>query len=125
MSSFKGLDLFGSGPHRFTVGRQGSRLVSYAAASGDPTLPGVFVSGDLDLRVTVAGRLVATSEPALWALRDAIAAQAAAGAGPGLLADGRGRSWPDLKLASFTPAGPVERGRVFSLAYEAEFVRTT
>lgn len=121
MSSFKGDDLFGSVPHRFEVGRQGSRVVSYAAASGDPTVGGSFVSGDLELRITVRGRLVATSEPALWSLRDAITDEAASAAGPGTLADGRGRTWTGVRLLSFTPDGPVDRGRVFSVGYTAEF----
>jgi len=65
-SSFKGVDLFGSGPHVFEVGRQGRRVVSISAVSGDPSAPGSFESGDYELRVTVRGRLVASSESALW-----------------------------------------------------------
>lgn len=124
MSSFKGDDLFGSGPHRFEVGREGSRVVSYAAASGDPTVAGSFVSGDLELRITVRGRLVATSESGLWARRDAITDEAASTAVAGTLADGRGRNWTGMRLLSFTPEGPVDRGRVFSVGYAAEFGRT-
>ena len=125
MSSFKGDDLFGSGPHRFTVGRQGRRVVDYAAVSGDPSMPGSFTSGDLELRVTVRGRLTASSETALWAQRDGIVAQAASTSGPGPLADGNGRTWTGMKLLAFRPDGPTERGRVFSLGYTAEFGELT
>ncbi|MCC5824021.1 MAG: hypothetical protein LAT64_13125 [Phycisphaerales bacterium] len=121
MSSFKGVNLFGSGPHRFTVGREGRRVVTYAALTGDPSVPGSFASGDHELRVTVTGRLTAASEAALWSQRDAITAQAASASGPGTLADGKGRTWTDMKLLTFTPAGPIDRGRVLSLAYTAEF----
>jgi hypothetical protein len=121
MSSFKGNDLFGSGPHRFQVGRQGRRVISYAAAAGDPTVPGSFVSGDHELRITVRGRLVANSDAALWTLRDAISAEAASTATAGTLADGRGRSWTDVKLLTFTPDAPTDRGRTHSVAYTAEF----
>jgi hypothetical protein len=124
MSSFKGEDLFGSGPHRFEVGREGSRVVSYAAVSGDPTVGGSFVSGDLELRVTVRGRLVAISESALWALRDAVTDEAASTAVAGTLADGRGRTWTGIRLLSFTPDGPVDRGRALSMGFAAEFGRT-
>lgn len=121
MSSFRGLDLFGSGPHRFEVGRMGRRVVSYAAVAGDPTVPGSFTAGDQELRVTVRGRLVASSESALWALRDAAAAEAASGAPAGTLDDGRGRSWAGVKMLSFATDGPTDRGRAFSVGYTAEF----
>lgn len=124
MSSFKGINLFGSGPHRFTVGRQGRRVVTYAALTGDPSVPGSFASGDHELRITVTGRLTGANEAALWSQRDAIAAQAASTSGAGALADGKGRTWTDIKLLTFTPAGPTDRGRTLSLAYTAEFGRT-
>jgi hypothetical protein len=123
MSSFKGLNLFASGPHRFQVGREGRRVISYAAVTGDPSTPGSFVSGDHELRITVTGRLVASTEPALWALRDAITAQAASTATAGTLDDGRSRTWPDMKLLTFTPESPTDRGRRVTLPYTAEFGR--
>jgi len=121
MSLFKGIDLFGSGPHRFTVERQGRRLVSYAAITGDPSLPGTFTSGDRELRVTVTGRLVDDDEAGLWVQRDAIVAQAMSTSGAGTLTDDHGRTWADVKMISFEAHGPTDRGRVFSLGYTAEF----
>ncbi len=123
MSSFKGINLFGSGPHRFRVGREGRRVITYAALTGDPSIPGSFVSGDHELRVTVTGRLAASTESALWTLRDAITAQAASTATAGTLADGNARTWTDMKLLSFTPESPTDRGRRYTLAYTAEFGR--
>lgn len=121
MSSFKGIDLFGPGPHRFTVGPQGRHTVTYAAWLRDPTIPGSFESGDTELRITVSGRLTAATEPALWALRDALTAQAASASGAGTLADGRGRTWAGVKLLAFEPTGPTERARLFSLPFTAVF----
>lgn len=123
MSSFKGLNLFGSGPHRFRVGREGRRVITYAALTGDPSMPGSFVSGDHELRITVTGRLAASTESALWSLRDAITAQAVSTATAGALADGNARTWADMKLLSFTPEACTDRGRRYSLAYTAEFGR--
>lgn len=124
MSSFKSLDLFGSGPHRFTLARQGRRVIPYAAVA-DPTVPGSFTAGDHELRITVTGRLVANTDAALWTLRDAITAQAASTATAGTLTDNTGRSWPDLKLLTFTPQGPTDHARTTSLPYTAEFGTTT
>lgn len=121
MSSFKGNNLFGSGPHTFEEGRRGRRTVSYASVAGDPTLDGSFTAGDLERRVTVVGRLVATTASALWALRDAIATEAASTGTAGTLDDGHGRTWGGMKLLGFEVDGPTDRGRVFSVGYAAEF----
>ena len=120
-SSFKGTDLFGSGPHVFELGRQGRRIVSLAALSGDPSIEGTIESGDHELRVTVKGRLVAESESALWALRDAIAAEAAFEVAGGNLVDHHGRTWSGVKLFWVEWDGAVDRGRTWSIGYEALF----
>lgn len=120
-SSFKGVDYFGSGPHRFVVGRQGRRLVSLAAVTGDPTLSGSFEAGDRELRLEVRGRLVAQSEAGLWALRDALTLQAAFEVTGGTLIDHHGQEWEDVVLLTVEWAGPVGRGRVWSVGYTALF----
>lgn len=120
-SSFKGVDLFGSGPHVFEVGRQGRRVVSLSVVSGDASVPGTFESGDYELRVTVKGRLVASSESGLWSLRDAIAAQAEFEVSGGNLVDHHGRTWSGVKLFQVEWLGAVDRGRVLSVGYEALF----
>lgn len=120
-SSFKSLDLFGSGPHRFSVAAQGQAL------SSEIFLPipaaGTLYHGLVELKVTVAGRLIAASEPGLWALRDAITAQLLDPPAPGTLIDLRGRAWPDMSFVKFTPEGRTDRARGTSLAYEAQFLR--
>ncbi len=120
-SSFKGNDLFGSGPHVFEVGRQGRRIVSLAALSGDPSVEGTIESGDYELRVTVKGRLVAGSESALWTLRDAIATESGFEVAGGDLVDHHGRTWSGVKLFWVEWDGAVNRGRTWSIGYEALF----
>lgn len=120
-SSFKGSDLFGSGPHVFEVGRQGRRVVSLAAITGDPSVAGSIESGDYELRVTVKGRLVSGSEGALWTLRDAIASEAAYNVAGGNLVDHHGRIWSGVKLFWVEWGGAVDRGRAWSIGYEAVF----
>ena len=120
-STFKGLNLFGSGPHVFEVGRQGRRVVSLSAIGGDPSVPGTIETGDYELRVTVKGKLVASSESSLWSLRDAIADEAAFLVSEGDLVDHHGRTWEDVKLFQVEWSGAVDRGRVLSVGYEALF----
>lgn len=120
-SSFKGLDLFGSGPHRFAVGRQGQAVTSELFAV--PPASGSRYLGLVELEVTVVGRLVAATDAALWALRDSITAELLDPPDPGTLIDHHGRSWADLSFIGFTPADRTDRGRLVSLAYEARFLK--
>lgn len=121
MSSFMGVDLFGSGPHRFEMQPQGQHVVPLGLVAGDPSLPGAASFGDRQLRVGVRGRLVASSASGLQALRDAIGAKARQSAGKGVLADGRGRSWPGMALIEYAEQGPPDHGRAHSIAYHATF----
>jgi hypothetical protein len=119
MSSFKSLNLFGSGPHRFSLSAQGEEIVpNYVIGAGDH---GTSPVGPLELDVTVTGRLVASSESALWALRDAITAQLADPPVPGTLIDNHARSFTDMSFISYKEHGPTDRARTRSIAYSATF----
>lgn len=120
-STFKGLDLFGSGPHRFSVAREGQAMQSELFEN--PPAPGTRYIGLVELRVTITGRLVAASESALWTIRDAITAQLLDPPVPGTLIDHHGRTWTDMSFVRFIPADRTDRGRVRSLAYTARFTR--
>ncbi len=120
-SSFKSLDLFGSGPHRFALARQGQALQSELFAS--PPAAGTRYLGLVELQVIVTGRLVAASESALWTLRDAITAQLLDPPDPGPLIDLHARTWPEMSFVGFTAADRTDRGRVVSIGYEAKFVK--
>lgn len=121
MSSYKGIDLFGSGPHRFWIGRQGHELVSYLS-QGIPAA-GTFSVGLAELVVVVRGRLVAGSDADLWAQRDVIAGQLAFPAVPGVLVDSTGRSFAQMTFTRFAEGEGVDRGRLWTLSYTAEFRR--
>jgi len=118
-SSFKGLDLFGSGPHRFSIGKRGQLVVSHLAL-------GVYDAasaplGLLELDVIVRGRLVAPGESALRSLRDAVTAQLLNPPTPGTLVDLHGRSWSAMSFVSCVEADRVDRGAAWSVAYTAGF----
>lgn len=124
MSSFKGEDLFGSGPHRFGLERQGQVVVS--ELSLDTISPNTIPIGARELDVFVRGRLVAEDEAGLWALRDAIVAALDPETVPpvsGVLEDQHGRTWSDMAFIEFSEAGRTDRGRKASLGYEARFRR--
>ena len=120
-ATFNAQPLFSSGPHRFQEGPTGEQLLSNGRLF--PTNPGSQPIGPLEPTVTIRGRLVAPTESALWALRDAIAAQLTHPPTRADLTDHRGRTWPDMDFVNFTPADRTDRGRVFSLTYQATFTR--
>ncbi len=127
-SSFKGHDLFGSGPHRFAVGKQGPFVFSLSAL-GTPSAESV-ASGFVELDVTVRGRLVAASESALWTLRDAVTAELIDPPVKGTLVDSRGHSWADMSFITFVEEDRTDRGRPSTptqttVSYTAVFRRFT
>lgn len=120
-SSFKAKDLFGSGPHRFALGRQGSLVLSNLAM-------GLYSSGSvplglLELDVIVTGRLIAQSESGLWYFRDAIVAELLNPPTPGTLIDLHGRTWTNMSFITYQEADRTDRGRLHSMAYTAVFRR--
>lgn len=121
-SSWKGDDLFGSGPHRFSLSRRGFLLLP-DASSFDPT-PVLFEYGALEWDVIVTGRLVSPTEAGLWTLRDAIQTSLDA-KGLGDLIDLHGRTWEDLFFSRLEWADRTDRGRHISVGYTATFHRFT
>lgn len=119
MSSFKGQNLFGSGPHRTAFARQGQLLTLNFFNGG--VGGGSTAQGLVDLDIFIRGRLVADSETALWTLRDAIRAELTAAPSIGTLVDIAGRSWPGMALVSYREAGRRDVGRKFSMRYEVQF----
>ena len=121
MSTFKSLDLFGSGPHRFSQSAQGEDVVpNYVLGIGGG---GSTPVAPLELDVIVEGRLVAATESALWTLRDAITAQLADPPVPGTLIDSHGREWENMSFITYQERPPTDRGRAHSIAYTATFRR--
>jgi hypothetical protein len=86
---------------------------------------GSTAQGLTDLDVVVEGRLTAATESALWALRDAIAAQLTEVLAPGTLADNSGRNYANMSLVTLEEQEERQIGRVFSIGYVATFRRVT
>ena len=120
-SSFKGLDLFGSGPHRFAAAKRGQLVLSHLAL--DVFDAGSAPLGLLELDLIVRGRLVAASESDLWTLRDSVTAQLLHPPTPGTLVDLHGRTWADMSFISVQESDRVDRGRAWSVEYTAVFRR--
>ncbi|MFN0011804.1 MAG: hypothetical protein ACKVS8_09200 [Phycisphaerales bacterium] len=120
-SSFKTLDLFGSGPHRFVPHIRGQHLVPYMALGSQ--VPGSFVLGEQELVIVVVGRLVAADDAALDTLLAAIQTELNAISTPGTLVDHHGRSYANVYFTRFEPEDRVDRGRAVSLGYTARFHR--
>ena len=120
-SSFKTLDLFGSGPHRFSLAKQGQLVILDFQLNSFTT--DSFWLGLLELDVNVNGRLVASSESALWTLRDAVTAQLLSTPTAGTLVDLHGRSWADMSFIRYEEEDRVDRGRSYSIGYSAMFRR--
>lgn len=121
MSSFKGVDLFGSGPHRFSVGPMGQTLRERSFLFGSPSEFGKIPVGALDLEVFVSGRLIADDDAGLWSVVDVIDQQLVSFTPSGELLDGRGRSWSAMYLVGFEMDEGFSRGRRVSVGYTASF----
>lgn len=121
-SSWKGDDLFGSGPHRFGMTRRGF-LLAPDFTSDVPT-PVFFEYGAYEWKMLVTGRLVAESESALWTLRDAVQSSLDA-KGLGTLVDLHGRAFEEMFFSRLTWGDETDRGRKVSIAYLAEFHKFT
>ncbi|MEQ8770231.1 MAG: hypothetical protein RIB60_06950 [Phycisphaerales bacterium] len=127
MSSFRGNDIFGSGPHRVTAPAREllviPRWVQFQQPFDDGT--GSEVIGAKEPIMSVTGRLVAASESALWTLRQAVAAEAELPEKQGDLIDNDGRTWSGMTMISYEELGPIDRGRLWSVRYAATFRKVT
>lgn len=119
-STFAGLTLFNSGPHRFIVGRLGRLTRGPFATPLD--LPFTSDEGVREMLILQTGRLVAVTDAALWALVDAIQVAAELPT-TGTLVDHHGRTWTTMTLIRVQPADRIDRGRTVSLSYEARYLR--
>jgi hypothetical protein len=119
MSSFKGLDLFGSGPHAFRVHGVGLREATEALPGAD----GVRVTalGVGPRRIDQAGRLFADRVDELQAQLDRI--EAAMDGEAGELVDDLGRRFDHVLMLAFDP-GPVRRAAArLSASYQVRYLQ--
>lgn len=120
MSSINGQVLFDSGPHRFVVRSLGTLF--FPPLSIDFLQTTTELIGPIELAIRQTGRLVSTTESGLRSLVDAIQAAGEARVN-GVLIDSAGQSWSDMTFLRFRPEDRVDRGRVISLVYRADYVR--
>lgn len=121
MSTHAGQSLFNSGPHRFSMRTAGKLWVPPLTLDSLQDLTTVFTA-NLEVSVRQSGRLIGSSETDLWSQVDTIRARCEAKLF-GTLVDSAGRSWTNMTLLTFRPADRVDRGRVISLAYTADYIR--
>lgn len=118
MSAFQGMDLFGSGPHRFVMEAVGRYTED--AGLGPIWWTASVDHGVRELRIRQEGRLSAPTEVQLWALIDAIRAKAEQPA-TGVLNDGNGRIWTQMTMRRFQLESDFDRGRVVSVRYSVRY----
>ncbi len=119
MASFHTFNFDTLGPHRLTIGGLGR---AWEWPFGNSGLPFTDDLGPRELVITQTGRLVASSEPALWTTINALKAAAELPRNATLIGPA-GQAWSDMTLMRFTPQGPIDRGRTFSLAYTLLYIR--
>lgn len=120
MSAIAGQTLFNSGPHRFVLRKVGS--LWFPPFALDQFQPGVEVTGPIQLHIVQTGRLIAPDDASLTAQVNAIKAAGEAQL-TGALVDNQGQTWTNMTFLTFRPADAVDRGRVVSLAYTADYIR--
>lgn len=113
-STFAGLSLFDSGPHRFSVAPLGRHFLG--PDRGINTDPTTWDREKAELTIYQAGRLVAADDAALMSLVDAIRTQAELPL-TGTLVDHHGRSWAGLTMLQFAMDDRIDRGRAVSVGY--------
>jgi len=118
--TFDGEPLFGNAPLRTTREPSGEQL-TLRAALGIPG-GGLAAAGSLDSAITFTGRLITDTPAQLNELIDSINVAFVSPPGKGELVDEQGNVWPAISFVRFEPLGPMEHGRVWSLAFKAKFV---
>ena len=123
MSSFRGNNLFGSGPHRFTGPARELVVIPLWVIqnTGFDDAQGSAVLGEKERIIQVTGRLTAPDEPTLWSRRQAVAVEATMPQKTGDLIDNFAHTHPDMTMVSYEELGPVHRGRLWSIPYRATF----
>ena len=118
MSSFDGVDLFGSGPHRASRDRLGQLVVSDFAFGGIG--PDGYPVGLREPVIVVTGRLVGASEAGLRAVRAAVEAKLTDPPQEGDLVTPDGHTYAGYSFVEYDES-VVDRGRVWSVFYRAVF----
>ena len=104
MSSYRSINLFGSGPHRFHVGGLTQRTAERSLTGADGVR--LIARGRTGRAITQTGTLIDDDLAGLNAQADAI--EAVLDGNPGDLVDDLSRTWSHIVMLGFEP-GPVRR----------------
>lgn len=115
MSSLNGSNLFGSGPHTFTVGGRALRHATHDQPGADGQQ--VTTLGRTARQFEQTGTLTADDLDALTQQLDAI--EEALGEPPAVLTDDFGRQWDDVILTTFRPQRVRRVGLRLAVDYRA------
>jgi len=116
MSSLGGVDLFGSGPHRFTHRRCG--VLAVPPLTFDAVQTRWQIVDDLEQTWEVSGRFVGDTCAEVWGAFDAVCDLAQTGT-QGTLVDPCGVSYNGVRALWIAQSGRLTQGRVVSLPYSA------
>lgn len=119
-STFDGLSLFDSGPHRFSIGTVG-RYLRYPYA-GDASIGQIQVELVRELVIVQRGRLVGATASSVWGQLSSIRTLAEQ-ARTGTLVDHEGVIWTGMTMVEMRHADRMDRGREASMGYEITYVR--
>jgi hypothetical protein len=114
---FAGQSYFSSGPHVLLFGRMGRYVSAPYPQGGYPTSTDF---GPRERKLQVKGRLVGNTVSVLMARLNTIRDLAEAST-VGTL-QWEGQSWTGMRLVDLELLGPIERGRVCSVAYVVTFL---
>jgi hypothetical protein len=120
MSRFHDKDLFGSGPHAFTVHGLEQRHATHAPPGADGAV--VTTHGRGPRHIDQTGTLVGDDLADLQAQLDAI--EAAMDGRAGTLVDDRGRSHERVVMLRFSPGAIRRRGARLAVDYEVAYLRS-
>ncbi|MEM1166365.1 MAG: hypothetical protein AAGI30_08765 [Planctomycetota bacterium] len=118
MSTWRGEDLFGSGPHRFAVGPVGLLVREPFRSPNELAVWDRY--GPLAVVVVQTGRLVAPTSSELMALWGAIWSAAEADQ-TGMLVDDTGLEYPSMVMQRAQMTGPPAHGTHWSVGYEVTY----
>jgi len=121
MVIYDNVEIFENGPCELVVQSRGLLVVpSLRLGGSDGRLVNV---GPQDLVIVARGLMIGASATQVWSVYDALVGLVSEPPRVATLVDDAGREWETMSLVSVTTTGPMQTGRVKSVAVEATFVR--
>jgi len=121
MVIYDNVEIFENGPCELVVQSRGLLVVpSLRLGGSDGRLVNV---GPQDLVIVARGLMIGASATQVWSVYDALVGLVSEPPRVATLVDDAGREWEAMSLVSVTTTGPMQTGRVKSVAVEATFVR--